>query len=757
MAKPSSVPAVPDSAPVVQGKAPEIKSAPASRAASTRQTLDTLSGIDLSADLQEYTPADESSRLHALNLLAASGEKINTLGIHDGNERQKTMDVTRRKYGTMDSARQVSNRLFAALNEHFSKGDAKELKDLARHASGHYLNTDQYHSAPHALGMTREMLQLAEIAGYTDPKVKKALVIAGIYHDAGNGIHPVPPVGPGADEVQAFKVLAEDLKNAESVARLSVQGIHADPLTELKALQGIRSEMVSINEGGKEVQYPMLDVIAACIAATVFRDRFAPSDVVAFDQYVINILEILHGKGIQEISAVSLINIKKLINSGPAWITKNADISGSTNSVAVLQANLQNRTEDLRRGMAKDAGPVGYHNGFIGFISATWHQGLDWAPVKQAKQGAPFYMPDGNSGAVETYGRQRLAEEKERFEQLVTSHKPMMMALYLLIQQGVDTKDNVLAWPLRKVRESLVGLCKANGGLRGALEEAQKSGAMTKENAADLGSFEVTADLYPLLFDQRHEQKSICDLTPGMVNRIFAPNAARTQTSSKLLRNSKLVGLAADSSWEEIEAAVGSLNDTQKALIDEKRQVGAQGKDQAQYWNDLRDAGLSIAQIQDLAACGKVSMPGYEDAERTKAAVEALEDLEGGVAIDLQPCLARLLEVADINPDVLRTERFEPGSAIIGVGENPERVLVIVKGRATVRLGEGESRTLVPGSVIGEISALTGKGAVAEVVAVRGVECISLPAWELANNYQNDDLRLSAARLAAGRLGISLE
>jgi|GEM_PF-5238062 len=750
-AKPSST------APLAPAAAIETPSARPPRAAPQRQTLDTLSDIDLSASLQEYTPKDENVRLDGLRMLQDGGKKVNTLSIEDGGDRRVMMDVTRRKYGTMDSARQASNRLFAALNEHFSKNDARELKDLARHASGHYLNTHQYHSAPHALGMTREILQLAEIAGYTDPMVKKALVVAGIYHDTGNGLNPVPPVGPGADEVQAFKILAEDIKTAESVARLSEQGLHSGSSNELKALQNIRNETVTIKEGGKDVQYPMLDVIAACIAATVFRDRFAPSDVIAFDQYVINILEILHGKGIQEISAVALINIKKLINSGPAWVTKNADISGSTNTVNVLQSNLQNRLEDSRRGMSKDAGPVGYHNGFIGFISASWHQGLDWAPVKQAKQGAPFYMPDGNSKAVEDYGRQRLAEEKERFEQLVTSHKPMMVALYLLIQRGIDANSNILTWPLRRVRESLVALTAIHGGLRAVLEVAQGQGLMTKENAADLGTFEVTADLYPLLFDQRLEQKSISDLTPGMVNRIFAPNAARTETVAKTAKKERLALLSADSPWAEIEAIAGALTDDQKVLVEQGRSVGTHGKDQAQYWNDLRHAGLSIAQIQDLAACGKIIMPGYENAERTKAVVETLEDLEGGVTVDQQPCLARLLEVADLNPDILRTESFEPGKTIIEVGENPERVFVIVRGRAIVELPGGESRTLPPGSVIGEISALTGKGAVAKVVSVRGVECVTLPAFELSNNYQNDDLRLSAAQLAAGRLGINLD
>lgn len=751
MAKtPTSQPTAPSAAADVQPVAPQG----ASRSA--RIGLDTLSDIDLADVLVPYTPGDEDARREALIQFQETNKKVNTLGVQNGADRQKLMDLTRRKYAQMDAARQPTNRLFAAFNEIFSKKEARELKALARYVTGHYLNTHQYHSAPHALGMTREMLQQAELAGYRDPKVLKALIISGLYHDTGNGLHPVPPVGIEADEVQAFRVLAEDIKTAESIARLSEQGIAPSPSSDLRAIQTLRYEVVTVKEGNKDVQYPMLDVIAACIAATVFRDRFAPSDVVAFDQYVVNILEILHGKSIDGISASSLINIKKLINSGPAWITKNADISGSTNTVNVLQANLQNRLEDSRRGMAKDAGPVGYHNGFIGFISASFHQGLDWAPVKQAKQGAPFYMPDGNSEAVENYGRQRLAEEKERFEQLMISHKPMIIALYILIQQGIDEKENVLEWPLLRVRETLEELCSQPGGIRAALESIQKQGIMIKEKADELGDLEITPDGYPLLFDQRLEAKSISDLTPGVVNRIFAPNAARAETSAMRQRRERIAQLGDNPSWEQLEGVVGKLTEDQKALIQQDRVVETHGKNQSHYWNMLRHAGLSITQIQDLAACGKIHMPGYENMARTSRAVEALEDLESGATIDQQPCLARFLEVADLNPNALRIETFGPGDTIIEAGENPERVFVIIDGRALVELPHNMI-TLFPGGVMGEISALTGQGAVSSVKAMRDVTCITLPAFELSHNYQNEDLRLNAARLAARRMGIELE
>lgn len=136
-----------------------------------------------------------------------------------------------------------------------------------------------------------------------------------------------------------------------------------------------------------------------------------------------------------------------------------------------------------------------------------------------------------------------------------------------------------------------------------------------------------------------------------------------------------------------------------------------------------------------------------------------LEDLESGTTVDALPCLSRLLEVADLNPDIFQIERFPAGTVMIQEGEKPERVLVVAKGRATVKLKSGRDVILAPGNIMGEISALTEKGAVASVVAGKreDVICISLPSYELAQEYQNTDFRLHAARLAAKRLGINLQ
>ncbi len=716
-------------------------------------------GIDLTSTLKEYTPKDEVARLSILQKLQAEGKKTNILGVKK-SERKSAMERTRRRYGQMESARQATNRLFAAINEHFSPEDAEELKDLTRHAIGHYLNTDQYHSAPHALGMAREILQVADVAGYTDPKLLKALVITALYHDTGNGLAPVSPVGEKGDEVQSFKILMEDIKMSEEMADLEERGEMRRSKKHLHALSKIRKETIALTENGRTVEYPTIDVIAASIAATVFRDRFAPPDSVAFDEYAISILEILYDKNGGEIPVTALPNIKRLMNSGPAWLSKNADISGSTNTANVLQANLANRLEDYRRGLAKDAGPEGYHGGFIGFISGMFYQGTVWAPVEQARHGAPFYMPDGNREASEAYGRQRLTEEKERFNQLLKSNKPMMVALYIIMYKGIENGENILDWPLERVRGELEKIATRDGGLTNELEEMQQRGIMTKEQDRTL-SLKVDEESYPLLFEKRFEKRTIAELTPGLVNRVFAPNAARAQTPAQQKLANEIGALGARPTWEQIEtlSGFGKITETQKALIDEERVVKGEGKERAQYWNDLRKVGLSITQIQTLIDCEKIHMSRNEHKNQTARVMETLEDLEGGTTIDELPCLSRFLEVADLNPEILQMETFPAGEVMIHEGEKPERVLVVVKGRAVVKLSNGRDVILSPGSIMGEISALTGKGAVANVVAGKreDVVCIALPSYELVQEYQNTDLRLHAARLAAKRLGITLQ
>jgi CRP-like cAMP-binding protein len=717
----------------------------------------TLIEIDLDETLRPYTPEDERRRLAILEKLTAQGKKSNTLEL-EPPDRKIATDLTRRRYATMESSRQATNRLFAAINESFSQDDAKELKDLARHVIGYYLNTSQYHSAPHALGMAREVLKVAEIAGYRDPKLLKALVIVALYHDTGNGLHPVPPVGKNADEVQGFKILMKDIKIAEKIAELEAAGEISQTSSSshpLNALRNIRKETITLEEDGKKVQYPMINIIAACIAATVFRDRFAEPNSTAFNEYVIDVLEILYGKKREKIPVSAFPDMTKLMHSGPAWLAKNADISGSTNTANVLQANLTNRLEDYRRGMAKDAGPEGYHGGFVGFISGVFHSGAPSASVEQARQGAPFYMPDGDQKASEEYGRQRLAEEKERFEQLIVSNKPMLVALYAIMYRGLEEGKNILEWPISQIRRELERISSQPGGLQYELTEMHKRGVMTKEQDTTL-TLQCDEKSHPLLFDQTWETKSIADLTPGAVNRIFTPNAANAPTKTQQRLATIIATMDEQPTWEQIEAlpGVGKLTSAQREYLDEKI-TPADGKEAAKYWNRLRQIGLSLEQIRALTQSKKIDLGHRDSSVQIR---DILEELESKTTIDERPCLSRLLEVADLSPDTLRIETFPAGKVMIEEGERPERVLVIFKGRAMVKLSNGQDVILGQGSIMGEISALTGKGAVASVIAgnQEDVMCISLPSHELAQNYQNEDLRLNAARLAAKRLGLPL-
>lgn len=466
-------------------------------------THDDLALTGLQDGFEEYTEADEAQRMALVKSLDEHGKKTNVLSVDDA-DRARLVELTRRRYMSMESARQAMSRLFTTLNENFPDSDEVEsLKDLARHAVGLYLNTDQYHSAPHPLGMATEALSLAKIAGHTDPMFLKALLYIGLYHDAGNGRTPVAPVDEKADEVQSFQIFLNDVLSPD----------------KLKALQNIRSETVTI--GGQA--YAMINVVAAGIAATVFRDRFVAADDIAFDSGYANIiLEKLHGKPIGEIPEESLKEFKTLMESNIAWLARSADIAGSTSRVNVLQANLTNHYEDLGRGIGVNDGPVGYHWGFVAFLRGVFHKGKDSEAVQQAKSGSPFYVPDGNKEAVVAYGRQRLAEEQERFDQLMLSHKPIMVAIYTLIAENFERKDNVLAWPLSRIRESLTAIAAAPEGLRGAVEAVQKKGFMTKEVVEGL-NLDVSASTYPLLFDEHYADKTIAELSPDDVNRIFAP------------------------------------------------------------------------------------------------------------------------------------------------------------------------------------------------------------------------------------------
>lgn len=584
------------------------------------------------------SPNHGAERLKLLSKLQATPQKMNTLAVGlDAEEMELLKQHTREEYEGMESAMSALARLDAAILKHFDAEEADELRALARHTMGLYLNTHQYHNAVHALSMTRESLHLAEIANIQDVEVLRTLVIKGLYHDAGNGIHPTPPTTKEADEAQAVEIFMRDIREAQRRIKFN------EDVGELAALARLRS--VKVN--GESVD--QRELVAACIAATVFRDRFAPTTSLAFQEYISSILEHVHRTDPDFLPFREVKRFISLMESGPAWIARDADVAGSTYSHAVLTNNLLNREEDARRGMAADVGPVRYHNGFIGFIGAAFHQGSETDVVKTARGGSPLYLPEGqgNAGAIMEYGKQQLHVEKARFEKLIGEHDSMLTALFVLIGESVKNGESFLQLPLKEIHNRLAQLALDLGRLDRA------KGVLTKE---EITSLDLDLDRYPLLQDKRYDTLTIPAMTPGLVNRIFAPNTTLTT--------------------EQEEVA------------------------------------------------------------------ERLQEIERDSNPERQPVLLSILELADLNPEKIQRETFQQGTKIITKGTHPGRVFILLKGTASVNLGNGQSFPVLPGTVLGEMSALSDKEASADVVANTDVDAISLPADLVRNEYGTEELRI---------------
>ncbi len=446
-----------------------------------------------------------------LATLSASGQKLNTLAAGlTPDEMEELKELTRQEYLAMESAVSTLTRLDAALMKHFDSKDAKELQDLARHTMGLYLNTHQYHNAVHALSMTREALHLAEIAGIHDEQSLKTLVIQGLYHDAGNGEQPTKPTTKDADETQAVAVFVKDLKEVERRIRAE------EDLGELSVL----AKLTSVNIHGKD--FDQKTVIAACIAATVFRDRFAPTETLALQQYVGGILEHVHSAPNYTFLQIRhLEEMTELMGSGLAWIARGADVVGSTFDMSVLQNNILNRVEDVRRGVGDEVGPAGYHAGFIGFVGAKFFAGPANPAVAAARGGSVLFLPEGEGDAasVIAYGKVQMDEETQRYETLMKEHGSLLTGLYVLIGEAHARGENFLTLPVAEIYARIQELAASP-------DRVKRAGLILKKEKID--SLDINLENYPLLQESRNAHCTISAMTPGLVNRLFAPNAAQT-------------------------------------------------------------------------------------------------------------------------------------------------------------------------------------------------------------------------------------
>jgi hypothetical protein len=723
------------------------------------------------------SPDKELRRQELLTRIKNSKQKVNVLSdTVSAEDMEELRALTREIYEAMDSSRLALLRLDAALDEHFSAEEAESLKKLTRHVMGYYLNTHQYHNAVHAISMTRETLHHLQLLGIDDRQMKRVMVIQGLYHDTGNGEHPVAAdTGDGrkADEVQAVEIFMRDwavmdaLKNANQ------------PIPAHLASLSDGDNPVTVSNSEKIVHTTERNLIGAVIASTVFRDRFAKAKKMGFDtKYIGHAVSHVRRKEYGEVRIGELEHMIELMDSTPAWVAKNADISGSLSDANVLLLNVLNRQEDIRRGLGNKKGVEAYHNGFIGLLGAMFYNGPENAAQIAAKQeGNPFYVPDApNKEALAAYGKTRLLNEKKRFAELMQTHKPMFTALFVLMGELLGSKENqksLLELPISEIALRLEKLSQDD-------ERIQRANAIFTDETPPVSSLDFDLADYPLLRDPAFATKTIPELTPGDMNRLFAPFAS---VASNEQENSHIAAIrtikpnttvvqgsetdvedayvdVADRIAKEIWKMNTGLSDAQKqALRDAMHPPHAESiaLNTAQKWNALRACGFTVDQIRDLSFTMILPIAVQQGRDTYMATALELSGIQKEIGTQLDPAFLHVLDIADLTPEVLTKETFKPGDVIIDQHIRPERVFVILKGEAIVQLPSGNKIPCTKGAILGEISALTGELPRANVLAggTENIEVITFPSFELAKDYENESLRVRTLRLGNERMGMA--
>jgi hypothetical protein len=710
------------------------------------------------------TEAEEARRLELLASLSATQQKQNTLaafhGDPEGNLMHELEELTRKKVRSMENCQIALGRLDATLDMLFEPAQADALKRLVNHVIGKYLHVDQYHSALHAISMTIETLHMASsVANINDQDQLATLVIQGLYHDTGNGMHPVPPDSEQGDEVQAVTVFLRDTEETDRRKREHL------PLGELEALKDIRETMVTCPASG--IRASQEEFVAAAIGGTVFRDRYEQISNIAFNtKYAELIL-----RQLQKTSDPRLSDFRRfvaLLDSPLVWLARDGDIAGSTEAANAMQMSLYNRAEDLRRGVGAGQGPASYRSGFLAFIGGKFSKGESAARQQELEGGALFYPASSNAqegnaaaSAVERYGRERLKEEERRFAEVMAAHGDMYTALFVLIEELAAGKHpqygkNLLALTVRDLATLLRGMEDApkervNTAL---VKDAEKN--LTQDLHFDL-------DHYPLLSHPTYQQMKLSELTAGTVNRMFAPGASLAQTTEKfelavaLFRAKKQYDRGDALSRSLREAAGYAITAEQEYVMKVIRSEAsvANGKDRADVWNRLRAAGFTARDISNLCQDAVEFLPKAcaPSAAMSTQTIELLASLERDlVGTPLHPILKSVLEIADLTPETLSTEYVDAGELLIEKGDSPGRVFIILQGTASVEIGPRRKILLSPGEPVGELSALTGDGATADVRAETPLTVLALPNHEIIAEFKNEHLRTRVLDLARRRM-----
>lgn len=721
--------------------------------------------------------AEEAQRQGFLDLIKSAGRKINVLnGVLAPEELSTLIDLTRRRLLSMESMQLALALLDTSLDEHFHGDTLLDLKRLVYHVIGYHLNLFQYHTSVHVVSMIRETLHLADIAGLIDERQLRLLVLSGLFHDAGNSEAPLAPDRPDGDEIQGVIVF---LRLRREAARRRANG---EPLGELAALADLHEETFTVPlppeidvDGRHEVTATGEELVAAGIAGTVFRDRFADIGSLGFGtKYNLIILKLLKG---EHPLLHDFERFVALSQTPLTWLTRDGDIAGSTEGINAFPLGLLNRVEDLGRDGFKPGagcGPTNYRSGFHAFLSGQFSKGESRAR-EVAQTGTPLFYPrlvgDASSGAaerLENYARRRFNEENRRFEQVMARHWDMSTALYVLAEELRAGKHpgyghNLLALPLRRLAPLLQGL-------ENAPKERIDAALFVDAEKEQTRALNFRLADYPLLHaDSPYADRAIPELPPATLNRIFTPKTSLVRTASDRQEQREL--FAALQKMEDLNLSLQdalaevyvnpALTPEQLAILEPffQRRGGllSDGDERVAAWGTLRAAGFSSRQIQALATVGVVArniVVSREEATDIATELEmiALEKSRGST---LPPMLAAVLNVADLAPQAFFLKTFHPGAdKIIVKGQRHRRLCVILSGTATVILPGGFTPSVGRGDLIGEMSALSGEPATADVLVPPGgapVTVAMLSAVDLNTAYESEALKVRAMELAQVR------
>lgn len=381
-------------------------------------------------------------------------------------------------YQNMPAVSEARAELVRKIEELFDVQAASDLKSFIERGMLWYLHADQYHNAEHMLRMTRDILELANLAYNRDTRksngfkqILNQLVISGVYHDACNAEHPDKP---GVDEFEAVCKFLEDSSK--------------DHLSVLDKKQ-----------------------IVANILGTVFRDRLLSANQLEnlsrlrpeSLNYIQKAVRIMHEKyGIE----TNVHEIASLMVSKEAWVVKNADVLSSFKRSCLKNSILNFSEDSLCKPHVLGLSASEYHQGFVRFLLGKFHSLDETEFSKKARSGYPLLMPgEQDDSVVELYGKRLFEESRNFFEVVLAAHSGILDALNIVATRAAQNKTKKLSsMTLAEIKQ--------------ALEVMNDAGDAHLNNGSVV---DVDLKNYPGL--STYADRTIAELTPQQVIEIFAP------------------------------------------------------------------------------------------------------------------------------------------------------------------------------------------------------------------------------------------